>query len=554
MKIASANDIIQVLEKLKDEDFSFEVVSEDESWNDVSATLNEYIQNAKIKKQNLIEKHNKENKNALFEVQLGHQILDANLKKLDQGFFIFDKECKLGNVFSNSCEELLEADFDVEELWSILRHGENDTKDWVDLLFSGALGFDDVKVLGPQTFMGEAGRHIELDYEPVYDDFGELGNVLVVVVDRTKQIEIEKKIKESQDYSDKVLKIIQSRNYFFKFKEEMYQLEEDIKKYFESSSNDLKNLFRYVHTLKGTSGMFSMNTVLSTAHEFEEFIKKYMDLDEDELEFIDIDDQLKEKARPLFKALHNDMDEVCDILGISQDEKSTIRIKEESLNEFAQSLESFPEIQNQFIEHFVYEPISNLFDKYKDLVYRLAEELDKKIQPIEIDHNNIKIDAKKYATLFSTMVHMFRNSIDHGVETPDEREIAGKSIEGKISVRTIKKNIQQTEWLFIQVIDDGAGINPEIIRNKLIEKGYDEKIINNESNEEIIQHVFDSRFSSKDEVSTISGQGVGLDAVKTEVGRLGGTVKIGSQLEKGTCFTIAIPMQISSQSSSKKAA
>ena len=128
--------------------------------------------------------------------------------------------------------------------------------------------------------------------------------------------------------------------------------------------------------------------------------------------------------------------------------------------------------------------------------------------------------------------------IDHGIETEDERVEKTKPHKGKIKVN-FKSNVKSFE-IFIQ--DDGRGIDPKVIKNKVLEKGLkSEKDLENLKDSDFINMIFLPGFSTKKEVTDISGRGIGMDALKEEVQKLGGTVSVSSRINEGTTFLIKLP-------------
>jgi two-component system chemotaxis sensor kinase CheA len=135
-------------------------------------------------------------------------------------------------------------------------------------------------------------------------------------------------------------------------------------------------------------------------------------------------------------------------------------------------------------------------------------------------------------------VHAFRNAVDHGIEFPAAREESGKNPEGLISVSFAKIDQNGSPWLEIKIQDDGGGIDPAKIRERLSAKGMD---VSQEDDEQIIQHVFDSQFSTKTVVTETSGRGVGMDAILHSAQKLGGKAFVTSQIGKGTCLSVQVP-------------
>ena len=159
----------------------------------------------------------------------------------------------------------------------------------------------------------------------------------------------------------------------------------------------------------------------------------------------------------------------------------------------------------------------------------------KQIAPLVFENQNQLILPEAYENLFSTFIHAFRNAADHGIESPSARESIGKNPMGQIKVRfaTYKHR------LLIQISDDGGGIDPEKIREKLNNKGIMNK---RESNKKIIQHIFDSQFSTKDIISETSGRGVGMDAIQFAAKTLGGKSWVRSTIGKGTTLYVCVPL------------
>jgi two-component system chemotaxis sensor kinase CheA len=150
----------------------------------------------------------------------------------------------------------------------------------------------------------------------------------------------------------------------------------------------------------------------------------------------------------------------------------------------------------------------------------------------------IRIDAGLMSALKETLTHLIRNSVDHGIEKPDRRIAAGKDTEGCIQLRATHDD----RTLTIEVQDDGAGIQPEILRERAIRDGFStaEKLAGLETST-LLQLIFQPGFSTAREVTKLSGRGVGLDVVKTRLQSVGGTVSVSSEPGRGTLFCLTLP-------------
>lgn len=183
-------------------------------------------------------------------------------------------------------------------------------------------------------------------------------------------------------------------------------------------------------------------------------------------------------------------------------------------------------------------PVGTIFSKFPRMVRDLANSLHKNIH-LEIIGENTEIDKTVIEHLAEPLTHLIRNSVDHGVEAPDERERKGKNREGHV----ILKAYQEGSNIYIEVEDDGNGLNVEGIKNKALENGIVTPAqLAGMPLQEIYDFIFAPGFSTKKEISSVSGRGVGMDVVKTELVKLRGRIDISTKVGEGTKFTIVLPL------------
>ncbi len=186
------------------------------------------------------------------------------------------------------------------------------------------------------------------------------------------------------------------------------------------------------------------------------------------------------------------------------------------------------------------QPIKKVFGRFPRVVRDLSRQINKEIK-LEMMGEDTDLDKNLVEALADPLVHLVRNSVDHGIELPDVREKNGKPREGTV----ILSAQQEGDHILLSIEDDGAGMDPEILRRKAVEKGLmDEESAARLEDKECFNLIFMAGFSTKDEISDISGRGVGMDVVKTRISQLNGTLDIDSKLGRGTILTIKVPLTL----------
>jgi len=186
------------------------------------------------------------------------------------------------------------------------------------------------------------------------------------------------------------------------------------------------------------------------------------------------------------------------------------------------------------------QPIGRLFKKYPRLARDLARQLGKDVDLV-LSGEETEIDKTMIEDLNDPLVHLVRNAVDHGVESAEQRAASGKPVKSSVYLSAR----QEGDHILISISDDGKGMRPEVIRSKAIEKG----LITPEAASALdeigsLNLVFLPGFSTKDEISSVSGRGVGMDVVKTNISKLNGSITIESEPGKGSTFTISLPLTL----------
>jgi len=212
----------------------------------------------------------------------------------------------------------------------------------------------------------------------------------------------------------------------------------------------------------------------------------------------------------------------------------------ESLSEMSNHLGYVAgELQEQIMKARML-PISQIFNRFPRMVRDTAQKLGKEIDFI-VEGKETELDRNVIEMIGDPLIHLIRNAIDHGIETPEERVKKGKLRKGKL---LLKASYHESHIVII-IEDDGKGIDVQKIREKAVERGlYDRETVERMSDKEVLDLIFRSGFSTKDEVSDLSGRGVGMDVVRTAIEQINGVVEVHSEINVGTRFTIRLPLTL----------
>ncbi|NDU90791.1 MAG: chemotaxis protein CheA [Ferrovum sp.] len=224
-----------------------------------------------------------------------------------------------------------------------------------------------------------------------------------------------------------------------------------------------------------------------------------------------------------------------DIL-LGKQDPNTLRALDEAVNQLDMLVVS---LQNSVMKTRM-QPIGRLFKKFPRLARDLARQLNKEVELVLVGEET-EIDKTMIEDLNDPLVHLIRNAVDHGVELPTERTSSGKPAKSLIHLQAR----QIGDHINIVIADDGKGMDPEAIRAKAISKGLiSPEVASSLDETQCLQLIFLPGFSTKDQISSVSGRGVGMDVVKTNIKKLNGNVTIRSEVGKGSELTISLPLTL----------
>ena len=475
------------------------------------------------------------------ELRTANENLNAVLNSLGQGFLTFDSAGHSGNVFTRACLEILETNpqgKNVAEILKVPKQKIPEFEMWLNALFHETLPFDDLKPLGPIQFPHSKGKYVTIDYYPIRKD-EKLRDVVLVATDKTAERRAQLELEQERQRASMVLKFVKNKDQFLSF---LQSARNTIAKAEEGAANEMDaeavaEGFRLLHTLEGEAGTFSILPLRQLSREGQQALESFSGKGT-------LPREARERYLASLRHLHEEYDKfLVDNSELIQLPKTGVRrlveLEVDQLRAFSEWMRrngATDTIVRDFRNRFLKEPVVKRLSHYDGLVQNIAEKLGKKVRPIQMEGGEILIHAEPYAGVLASLVHIFRNAIDHGIEAPEERQWAGKEEVGQVSLRFEELG----GWYRLTIQDDGQGIDPGAIRHKL-KKTHLHLDVSRWSDDEVIQGIFLPGFSSRESIGEFSGRGVGLDAVNDEVVKLGGQVKVYSVPLKGTKFVLDFP-------------
>ncbi len=473
--------------------------------------------------------------------------LDSLVNSLGQAFLIFDESGQCSNIYSKACIKLLETDPLNKNVCEVLKIEDSERQaflDWVNMVFEEPIPFDELIDMAPQRFDHSAGRIIPLQFFPVRNKEEKITDIVLVATDKTDEIKANESADAERRNAKMINKIIIQKKAFREF---LLLVKSHVLKFKEVLRDDvpsngvIEEFIRFLHTVKGSAGMFFISELEQFVHHMEDEwteVSNESDLDKEKNRKKIIED-VSAIAEKFFEFI----DEHERLLGsstISEERILELPVSQVvEATQFAKDHKAPEPVVDRMVD-LIKEPILESLLQYSHLVVELGNQQGKAILPLNFENGEFKVVPEPFSEVFNSFIHIFRNAVDHGIEEFDERDELGKDFQSRMNVSIVPFMDNNSKWIRILIEDDGRGISPEIIRNRLKEKGHDQ-LASEEDDKKLIQAIFTKEFSTKEEVTDLSGRGVGLDAVKDSVERLGGRVWVESEVGKGSVFHIELP-------------
>jgi two-component system chemotaxis sensor kinase CheA len=476
-------------------------------------------------------------------LQEKHQQVTTLLNNSGQGFLSCGKSLHVKPEYSKECESLLQEDLRGKYLPRILFENKEQQQSFEKTI---SLYFNAVDPLQKEAFLSLLdsrthinNKEIKIEYKPLDND-----EVMLILTDITQMCELESQLEKERELLSFITMALKDKRQFFDaidtYKLEIKALKEQIKE--DLNQTKLKILYRKVHTYKGVFLQYALPNLPKVLHKIEESLSLALEQKNSKFhfkqEYFDqIQEALQKDLELLSRYLGKDFIDNKDALPITKEQYQKLEGLYKNLEaKFGLDDPLIVQMKN-LLESLRLVPLRSLLAAYPQLAYRLALKLEKEIEDFDIDGGDFLVDPHYYGDFAKALIHLFNNAVDHGIESPAEREELGKSPVGKLQC----KITQTQDYFYLELKDDGRGLDPDIIRQKAIERGID--IAQDCTDEDLFLLIFEDGFSLKKGVTQISGRGVGLSALRAEVEALGGSLQVSSHLGQGSTFTFKIPFK-----------
>jgi len=487
-------------------------------------------------------------------VVLRTQSIRNLLDNAGQGFLSFGSDLLIHHEYSSECTRIFTRDIHGLKFTQLISPDDAGQENFLASLLIKLLNNNDplfreiyLPLLPAEVIIDS--NVISIEYKLIDSGNGLESYCMVILTDITNHRTLETKIEQERNLLKMVVNIVLNYVDFNQTTKDYTSFcETRLQEIFNSKatlSDKVTDIFRHIHTFKGSFGQFGLRNVVTNLHDLEtqiEMLKKT--IVSHELSIDEVQDFFAEFS--LLTWLDEDITELQDILGqdfFSKDDE--LVINGNKLLEIEKKIETIltpveckiliPELRK-----LRYKSFDLLLKSYPEYVANLANRLEKSVYVSITQEDPILVNPDRFYDFTKSLVHIFRNAVDHGLESVDERLEVGKEESGKITC-----SISETEkQIFLSITDDGRGIDAENLRNKAVDSGLrtieDVKLM---TDQEAIQLIFEDGLSTKEDVSDLSGRGVGLAAVLSEMNKLGGSVVVTTELGAGSEFYFCLPKE-----------
>jgi two-component system chemotaxis sensor kinase CheA len=451
------------------------------------------------------------------------------------GFLSFGSNYIIKPEYSKPCEIIFGGPIAGKRFPDLLfaedRH-RGEFTDGLDLFFSGkaksAVIFD---LLDEQVQIHD--RTYALEYREIDE-----ATVMCSLTDVSDQQDLAAKIEDEERRRTLILRVVSNRKHFAGFLNEADRLFEILDAMAEEPSTTVstersQELAGQVHTFKGNANFVGFTRTGTVAHDLEDQLVA--------LPIVQSDVDLSSNVFVLKRQFYDELNIVKKTLGARWiNDLATISIPKRAIVRLEQYVRSaYPGDLKlaKALEHLRRVAMADLFSQFPQLIQDIAAARGRRVKPVKIDGGDFLVLPEQYEGLAAALTHVVRNMVDHGIESPSEREMRGKDPQGEIRIE-----LRQTfTGIAITIADDGRGISLSAVEQIGRENGM---IAPDEtpSKSELLSLIFKPGFSTAEVSTTVSGKGIGLSAVQSAVAAVGGKLSVETVASQGTTFRVTIPI------------
>lgn len=475
------------------------------------------------------------------------------LNNSGQGFLSFGPDLVVEPEYSRECVSFFEKELAGQSVAALLFPDDSEEKerfaDNIDRIVHTEDEFqrDILLTLMPKE-LHLNNRSLDIAYR-LLDKM----RLMLIITDITEQRRLEAQVEEEQTRLRFIVAAATESAELFEVLDDYRNFRENILPGLLSASDEqlaggLAEIYRQVHTFKGLFGQLEFLHLPRCLHHYESALNRLRrDLAEKQP-----DRALLEKEQALAdQALAQELAVLRETLGdsffarrghltLTPEQTEMLELLADRLLQAKGPALDSEETRAMLrrIKQLRYVSFNDMLSGQAKSAVRLAERLEKELAPVEMEDNGLRVAPEIYGPFAKSLIHLFRNAVDHGIESPEERLEHGKDEEGHLRCRTSLEN----DRIIVEIADDGQGLDLEAIRSKGIALGLftpEEAAVLDEASLRLL--IFEDEFSTNEEVSELSGRGVGLAAVRTETEKLGGRIEVNSSLGQGTSFRFILP-------------
>jgi two-component system chemotaxis sensor kinase CheA len=476
------------------------------------------------------------------------------LDNAGQGFFTFDRQLIVQEEHSIECRRLFGKDISGAKFTSLLNPHDEVERQLQEDILNTVFQEDQLEREVCLTLLPNEvdlqGRRVALEYQWIVDVVSTSPRMMVVMTDVSEKRELEQRMAEERQVMRMVIWVVKHNREFREIVNEYRAFAQEgkfalLRNRASNAAEKWAELYLIVHTLKGNFAQIDFVHLTRRLHELESALSEWKVRNMDRLP----DDQATAALAKWFGTndmvawLEEDLSVLREVLGDTYDfEHMNNTSYMERIPSLVQKIRQWlPEREaNELIDELntlKHRPFKDMLALYPNYIAKLAERTGKSIHPIELTGDDLLVDPDRYADFVRSLIHVCRNMVDHGIEPPEERLMAGKDAFGCIRIECASNG----ESIRLSLFNDGAEMDLAAIRRRAIEQGIctSEQLAEMSAAEQRML-VLHEGFTTKRAVTELSGRGMGLSAVFNEVRKLGGALRIDSD-PAGTRFTFELP-------------